>query len=592
MLAATPLDLLPGYRIEWGGDADERAETVQNLAASTGLIMVLTIATIVLTFNSFLLSIITGLVVILSMGLSLLALAIFQYPFGITALIGVIGSIGVPINAAIIILTALQQDPDAAAGDSLAMRHVVSTASRHIVSTTIATFGGFLPLILAGGGFWPPFAMSITGGVLLSTVVSLYFTPYCLRTHHALAPAGREPRSLGSTERSGLVFCSALRPYLDLSSNRNKTGASPVAKRAAAMSAGLASILGIFVGFGLFGTASGVLWLGLAILAALAVAGLFAAVTLLNRLRELALARESLSEQREALDLFAGAARTAKLGYFAWDLPADRCIRCSEEYAASHGVTVQQYLGVTSCVIVRSLFEELRLLAVPVLERVDGRAPLEHGLRELAVVKTDVAQERLLKILAGAEAVALQDVLDPTVEPLHHAACLSPSPPRHRALGRSHVPRRNPRPDMASRSSFSTTTLQSARRGAPISCAPATALWKPAMSRLHIPCLSPRQSTWPSSTSCYPMTAQASQFVAKARLSQPDLKVIYVSGYSAERAALDPGTPLLTKPFTRQLLATAVRTSPQTSNVASIQSDGTGEETGRLDRLGDRQQCR
>ncbi len=177
LLAAKPLALPPGYRIEWGGDADERAETVQNLAASAGLILVLTVATIVLTFNSFRLSLITGIVALLSMGLSLFALAVFQYPFGITALIGVIGSIGVSINAAIIILTGMQQDPAAAAGDAPAMRRVVTTASRHIVSTTVTTFGGFLPLILAGGGFWPPFAMAIAGGVLLSTLVSLYFTP-------------------------------------------------------------------------------------------------------------------------------------------------------------------------------------------------------------------------------------------------------------------------------------------------------------------------------------------------------------------------------------------------------------------------------
>ncbi|MEO1192872.1 MAG: efflux RND transporter permease subunit [Pseudomonadota bacterium] len=177
VLAEDPLQLPPGYRIEWGGDTDERAETTQNLAASAGLIMVLTVATIVLTFNSFRLSLITGVVAVLSMGLSLLSLAVFQYPFGINALIGVIGSIGVSINAAIIILTAMQQDEGAAAGEVEAMQRVVSGASRHIVSTTITTFGGFLPLIIAGGGFWPPFAMSIAGGVLLSTVVSLYFTP-------------------------------------------------------------------------------------------------------------------------------------------------------------------------------------------------------------------------------------------------------------------------------------------------------------------------------------------------------------------------------------------------------------------------------
>ena len=58
-------------------------------------------------------------------------------------------------------------------------------SSRHIISTTVTTFGGFLPLILAGGGFWPPFAMSIAGGVLLSTVVSFYFTPPMYRLVYA-----------------------------------------------------------------------------------------------------------------------------------------------------------------------------------------------------------------------------------------------------------------------------------------------------------------------------------------------------------------------------------------------------------------------
>ncbi|MEM9902560.1 MAG: efflux RND transporter permease subunit, partial [Pseudomonadota bacterium] len=81
------------------------------------------------------------------------------------------------INAAIIILTGLKGDAAASSGDRDAMADVVMGSSRHIVSTTITTFGGFLPLILAGGGFWPPFAVAIAGGVLLSSVVSFYFTP-------------------------------------------------------------------------------------------------------------------------------------------------------------------------------------------------------------------------------------------------------------------------------------------------------------------------------------------------------------------------------------------------------------------------------
>lgn len=166
-----------GLRMEIGGDSDARDDTVNNLLAPIGLILTLSIATVVLTFGSFRLAAVTFVVGGLSAGLSFLSLAIFNYPFGINAIIGVIGSIGVSINAAIIIMTGLQADRRARTGDTEAMTDVVMASSRHIISTTITTFGGFLPLILAGGGFWPPFAMSIAGGVLLSTVVSFYFTP-------------------------------------------------------------------------------------------------------------------------------------------------------------------------------------------------------------------------------------------------------------------------------------------------------------------------------------------------------------------------------------------------------------------------------
>ncbi|MCG8562548.1 MAG: efflux RND transporter permease subunit [Hyphomicrobiales bacterium] len=200
-IAESGLTLPPGYRLEVGGDSDARDEVLRNLLASMGLIVALTVATIVLTFNSFRLSLITATVAILSMGLSLLALAVFRYPFGIQAVIGVIGSIGVSINAAIIIMTALQQDARALVGNVRRIREIVLAQSRHIVSTTVTTFGGFLPLILEGGGFWPPFAMAIAGGVLLSTIVSFYFTPpaFLLVMRHGgkRSRAGRD-RSLAS----------------------------------------------------------------------------------------------------------------------------------------------------------------------------------------------------------------------------------------------------------------------------------------------------------------------------------------------------------------------------------------------------------
>lgn len=176
-LAANPVDLPDGYTFNFGGDADERAQVVDDIMAPMGLILAALMATILLTFNSWRLSGVAVLVCVCSMGLSLLALAIFAYPFGIQALIGVIGSIGVSINAAIIIITALQGNQQAAQGEPLAICGVVMDSSRHIVSTTVTTFGGFLPLILEGSQFWPPFAMAIAGGVLLSTIISFFLVP-------------------------------------------------------------------------------------------------------------------------------------------------------------------------------------------------------------------------------------------------------------------------------------------------------------------------------------------------------------------------------------------------------------------------------
>jgi multidrug efflux pump subunit AcrB len=196
-MEAAGFALPPGYVLQVGGDSDARSSTVGNLLAPLGLIVTLSVAVVVLTFRSFRLAAVALVVAGLSAGLSMLALAVFDYPFGINAIIGLIGSIGVSINAALIVMTALQEDEAAAIGDPQAMAEVVMASSRHIVSTTITTVGGFLPLILAGGGFWPPFAMAVAGGVALSAVVSFYFTPPAFRLVYARRPkAARAPLRL------------------------------------------------------------------------------------------------------------------------------------------------------------------------------------------------------------------------------------------------------------------------------------------------------------------------------------------------------------------------------------------------------------
>jgi multidrug efflux pump subunit AcrB len=197
-LAAEGLQLPPGYRLEFGGESAERDTAVGNLMANVGLIVVLLIITVVLSFNSFRLSAIVFAVAGLAPGLGLLTVWAFGYPFGFQVIVGLMGLVGLAINAAIVILAELKSDRRPVGGDLSAIAAGVQNCTRHIGSTTLTTLGGFLPLILDGGGFWPPFALAIAGGTVLTTVLSFFLVPAAFRLF-----ALRRPFEVRSGDASG-----------------------------------------------------------------------------------------------------------------------------------------------------------------------------------------------------------------------------------------------------------------------------------------------------------------------------------------------------------------------------------------------------
>lgn len=177
-LEATGWQLPEGYRWQVGGDAEESKRANASLAAHLPVLVLLMITSLVLAFRSFKLATIIGMVAVLSAGFGFLSLWISGYPLGFNPLLGVTGLIGVAINGSIVVLAALQADANARAGDHQAVLKAVLSCTRHILSTTLTTSAGFIPLILfVGGQFWPPLAVVIAGGVGFSVILSLWFTP-------------------------------------------------------------------------------------------------------------------------------------------------------------------------------------------------------------------------------------------------------------------------------------------------------------------------------------------------------------------------------------------------------------------------------
>ena len=105
----------------------------------------------------------------------------FGHPLGFLAIVGAMGLVGLAINDSIVVLSALRHSSSASSGDLEATREVVVRASRHILATTFTTMGGFLPLILFGGRFWPPLATAVVGGVGGASILALYLVPSIFR---------------------------------------------------------------------------------------------------------------------------------------------------------------------------------------------------------------------------------------------------------------------------------------------------------------------------------------------------------------------------------------------------------------------------
>lgn len=169
--------LSAGYSIQFGGETEQRTQAVNRLIANGVVLFSLMLLTLVVSFLSFRCAAIIAAVGGLSVGLGPLALAANGFPFGFMAIVGTMGLIGVAINDSIVVLAAIRADEKARSGDREQMAAVVSHCTRHIIATTLTTLVGFLPLILSGGGFWPPMAVTIAGGVGGATLLALYVVP-------------------------------------------------------------------------------------------------------------------------------------------------------------------------------------------------------------------------------------------------------------------------------------------------------------------------------------------------------------------------------------------------------------------------------
>ena len=168
--------LPPGYYMLVGGEAESRGESQSQIYSSAIIYILLITIGLVFALNSFRQTALILSVAIFSIGLSFLGLKIGQQNYGFIATIGALGLIGLSINDSIIVLSHIKEKARNTVITKAELIEVVIRSTRHIITTSLTTLGGFVPLIFASI-FFRPLAWGMSIGVIGATLTALLYIP-------------------------------------------------------------------------------------------------------------------------------------------------------------------------------------------------------------------------------------------------------------------------------------------------------------------------------------------------------------------------------------------------------------------------------
>jgi multidrug efflux pump subunit AcrB len=169
-------DALPyGYRIETGGSIEESAKANSALAAVFPAMAVAMLALLMVQLQSF--SRLALVFVTAPLGLigATGALLVSNRPFGFVALLGLIALAGMIMRNSVILVDQIDRDIAAGHGRHRAIVEATVRRARPVVLTALAAILGMIPL--AQSVFWGPMAITIMGGLLVATVLTLLVVP-------------------------------------------------------------------------------------------------------------------------------------------------------------------------------------------------------------------------------------------------------------------------------------------------------------------------------------------------------------------------------------------------------------------------------
>ncbi len=174
-LAQIRAGLPSGYLLETGGTVEDSTRGQDSIKAGMPLFLVVVATLLMLQLRSF--SRAAMVLVTAPLGIigATLFLLIFRVPFGFVALLGTIALAGMIMRNSVILIDQIQQDIDAGHDRWHAIIDATVRRFRPIVLTALAAVLAMIPL--SRSAFYGSMAISIMGGLIVGTVLTLVFLP-------------------------------------------------------------------------------------------------------------------------------------------------------------------------------------------------------------------------------------------------------------------------------------------------------------------------------------------------------------------------------------------------------------------------------
>jgi HAE1 family hydrophobic/amphiphilic exporter-1 len=170
----------PGYAISQGGETEQQTEIFGQMFLAIGVAVMLMYFVLVVQFGSFL----EPLSILLSLPLSLigvmLGLVVTGESLNIMSMIGVVLLVGIVAKNAILLIDFAKWSEESGMERREALIQAGRVRLRPILMTTFALVAGMVPVAMGsgeGGDFRAPLGITVIGGVITSTLLTLLVIP-------------------------------------------------------------------------------------------------------------------------------------------------------------------------------------------------------------------------------------------------------------------------------------------------------------------------------------------------------------------------------------------------------------------------------